>query len=154
MIEPACKYKEQLENLKPIDGDEWYYYHLPLDVARYDMVSTCNGKVIGTIKPLINEAASMVIEYPIMCFSEKHRCTFGKDVMLYTRYIMQKYRKCSFFVIVGSPAECSYDRITKHLGWKIVGIMEKQVKNSKGEWVDIKYYEYVNPDWRPENALI
>jgi hypothetical protein len=38
------------------------------------------------------------------------------------------------------------------MGWKTVGIMEKQVLNSKGEWNDIKIYEYVNPNWRPEDA--
>jgi hypothetical protein len=152
MIEAASKYEKQLKSLKPIDGDEWYHYYLPLNVVSYSMVSTYNGKVIGTIKPLINEASSVVLEYPIMCFSERHRYTFGKDVMMYTRYIMQKYRKCSFFVIVGSPTENTYDRLAKHLGWKTVGIMEKQVKNSRGEWVDIKYYEYINPDWRPDNA--
>jgi hypothetical protein len=86
-----------------------------------------------------------------MSFSEKHRFTFGKDVMMFIRYLMQKYRKCSFFVLIGSPEEKSYDRLTKHLGWKTVGIMEKQVMSSKGEWTDIKMYEYINPNWRPEH---
>lgn len=151
MIEQADKYEEQLKDLKPIDGNEWYHYNLPLDVVRYRMVSTYNGEVIGSIDLTVNLAASTVLEIPIISFSEKHRFTFGKDVMMFIRYLMQKYRKCSFFVLIGSPEEKSYDRLTKHMGWKTVGILEKQVMNSRGEWNDIKMYEYINPNWRPED---
>ncbi|MDR1588255.1 MAG: hypothetical protein LBS57_12430, partial [Treponema sp.] len=121
MIEPADKYQEQLEHLKPIDGNEWYYYNLPLNVVFQCMVSIYNGEVIGSIGLLLNLAASTVLEIPIMIYSDKHRFTFGKDVMMFIRYLMQKYRKCSFPVLIGSPEETHYDRLTKHMGWKTVG---------------------------------
>jgi hypothetical protein len=152
MIEPADKYEKQLNNLYPIDGDEWYKYNLPLDVVRQRMVSTHNGEVIGSIDLTINLAADAVLEVPIITLSEKNRFIFAKDVMTFIRYLMQKYRKMNFFVLIGSPAEKTYDNLAKHLGWKIVGIMQKQVLNAYGEWNDIKYYEWVNPNWRPENA--
>jgi len=151
MIEPADKYEEQLKNLFPIGGDEWYTYNLPLDVVRQRMVSTHNGEVIGSIDLIINIAASAVLEISVMTLSERHRYIFAKDVMTFTRYLMQKYRKISFFVLIGSPTEKTYDRLAKILNWKIVGVMEKQVLNTYGEWNDIKYYEWVNPNWRPEN---
>jgi hypothetical protein len=151
MIETADKYEEQLKNLKPVDGDEWYYYTLPLNVICQRLVSTYQGEVIGSINLLINLPASTIVEISIISYTEKYRFTFGKDVMRFIRYLMQKYRKCSFFFLIGCSAETSYERITKHLGWKIVGIMEKQVLNNKGEWNDIKMYEYVNPNWRPRD---
>jgi len=149
MIEPADEYKDQLNDLYAVDGDEWYTYNLPLDVVRQRMVSTHNGEVIGGIDLLVNLAASAVLEIPIMTLSEKHRYIFAKDVMTFIRYLMQKYRKMNFFVLIGSPTEKTYDRLAKILGWKIVGIMEKQVLNTYGEWNDIKYYEWINPNWRP-----
>jgi hypothetical protein len=152
MIEPADKYEEQLKKLCPVDGDEWYSYNLPLDVVRQRMVSTHNGEVIGSIDLTINIAASAVLEIPVMTLSEKYRYIFAKDFMTFIRYLMQKYRKMNFFVLIGSPTEKTYDRLAKILGWRIVGIMEKQVQNIYGEWNDIKYYEWVNPEWRPENA--
>jgi len=152
MIEPADKYEDQLKNLHPVDGDEWYNYLFPVDIVRERMVSTHKGEVIGGIDLTINIAASTVLGIPIMTFSEKYRYIFAKDVMTFTRYLMQKYRKMNFFVLIGSPTEKNYDRLAKILGWKIVGIMEKHVLNTHGEWNDIKYYEWINPNWRPEDA--
>jgi hypothetical protein len=151
MIETADKYEEQLNNLKPIDGDEWYNHHLPVDVVQQHMVSTYKGEIIGSIGLLINIAASAVLEISAISFTETYRFTFGKDVMSFIRYLMHTYRKCSFFVLIGNPEEITYDRISRRLGWKIAGIMKKQVLNSKGEWNDIKLYEYINPSWRPRN---
>lgn len=152
MIETADKYEEQLKKLYPVDGDEWYSYNLPLDVVRQRMVSTHNGEVIGSIDLTINLAASAVLEIPVKTLSEKYRYYFAKDFMTFIRYLMQKYRKMNFFVLIGSPTEKTYDRLAKILGWRIVGVMEKQVQNVYGEWNDIKYYEWVNPNWRPENG--
>ena len=150
MIETADKYEEQLKNLKPVDGDEWYRYNLPHDVVCQRMVSTYKGEVIGSIGVVINVGAAAVIEISAMSFTETHRVTFGKDVMMFARYLMQKYRKINSPVIIGNPAERTYDRLAKRLGWKIVGIMEKQVLNQAGKWNDVKLYEYINPNWRPQ----
>ena len=152
MIEPADKYEEQLKDLYAVDGDDYYYYNLPLDVVRQRFVSTHNGEVIGSIDLLINKAAGAILEIPVKTLSEKYRYYFAKDYMTFIRYLMQKYRKISFFVLIGSPVEKTYDRLAKILKWKIVGVMEKQVLNNKGEWNDVKYYEYINPDWRQENG--
>ena len=152
MIEPADKYEDQLKDLYAVDGDEWYTYTLPLDVVRERMVSTHNGKAIGSFDVLINLAASAVMEIPVKTLSENHRYYFAKDYLTFIRYLMQKYRKMSFFVLIGSPTEKTYDRLAKILGWKIVGIMEKQVLNVYGEWNDIKFYEWINQNWRPEDA--
>jgi len=152
MIEPADKYEDQLENLHAVDEEDFYYYNLPLNVVRERMVSTHNGEVIGKFDILINTAASAILEIPVMTLSEKHRYIFAKDYMTFIRYLMQKYRKMSFFVLIGSPVEKTYDRLAKILGWKIVGIMEKQVLNNKGEWNDIKYYEWINKNWRSDNV--
>jgi len=152
MIEPADKYEEQLKKLYAVDGDEWYTYNLPLNVIRQRMVSTHNGEVIGSIDLTINLAASTVLEIPVMSYTEKYRYIFAKDYMTFIRYLMQKYRKINFPVLIGSPVEKTYDRLVKKLGGRIVGIMEKQVLNGKGEWNDLKLYEWVNPNWRPENA--
>jgi hypothetical protein len=151
MIEAANQYEEQLQNLRPVDGDTWYHYHLPLDVVCQRMVSTYKGAVIGSIDLLVNVAASAVLEIAIRGFTTTYRFIFGKDVMLFIRYLMQHYRKCSFFVLTGSPKEAVYDRIARRLGGKIVGVLEKQVVTGTGEWHDIKMYEYINPQWRPGN---
>jgi len=154
MIEPADKYEEQLKNLHPVDGDgnDWYIYRdPPSDIVRQRMVSTHNGEIIGKINLFVNITASAVIDMSIMTLSEKHRYMYARDVMTFLRYLMQKYRKIIFFVLIGNPAEKTYDRLARKLSWKIVGVMEKQVMNNNGEWNDIKYYEWINPNWRPED---
>jgi len=152
MIEAADKYEEQLKNLSPVDGDEWYTISFPLDVVRQCFVSTHKERVVGKIDLSINIAADAVIDVSVMALSEKFRFIFAKDVMTFIRYLMQKYRKISFFVLIGNPAEKTYNRLAKILGWKIVGIMEKQVMNANGGWNDIKLYEWINTNWRPDNA--
>jgi hypothetical protein len=146
MIEAADKYEEQLKNITAHEYP-WYHYTLPIDLTAQRMVSTYRGQVIGSIGVVINAATAAVVELSGMSFTETHRVTFGKDVMMFTRYLMQKYRKLSSFVIVGNPAEVTYDRLAKHLGWKIAGVMEKQVLNHEGKWNDVKLYEYINQKW-------
>jgi hypothetical protein len=151
MIEPAFKHEARLKELQAVSDNSWYSYNVPLDIITQRLVSTYNGEVIGSFNMVINRAADAILEFSVRSFMEKYRYYFAKDIMIFLRYLSHKYRKANFFVLLGSPEEKSYDRLIKIFGAKIIGIMEKQVKNIKGEWSDIKYYEWVNPNWRSGN---
>jgi len=150
MIEPADN--KQLNNLFPADGDDYFSFNYPLNIIRQIMVSTHESKIIGSITIVINSAADSVVDIAIMSLTEKYRYYFAKDVITFLKFLMQKYRKISCFCLRGNPSEKSYDRLVKSHGWKIVGIMEKQVINKFGEWTDIKHYEFINHNWRSSNG--
>jgi len=146
MIECADKYEEQLKDLKAINND-CYKINIPFKPVRRIMVSTYNGEIIGRIDLIINEAAQAVFDIAITRLSSNNGYIFAKDCMTGVRYLMDNYRKISFIVVIGSPVEKTYDRLAKLFGWRIAGVFEKQVLNIHGEWKDIKYYEWINPNW-------
>ncbi|MDR0637373.1 MAG: hypothetical protein LBG27_00445 [Spirochaetaceae bacterium] len=154
MIEAADKYEKELETLKCPDNDFWYRYELPVRLVRQNFVSVYEGGVIGKISIVVNEPACAVTEISQMVLSgdRRRRYMFGKDVMLFGRYLMGKYRKITFAVMTGAPIEEFHDRRAKRLGWNIAGTLRDEVRDGNGEWHDVKIYEWVNPDWRPENA--
>jgi hypothetical protein len=152
VIEAADKYEKELQDLKCPDDDFWYRYEYPVQLVRQNFVSVYGGRVIGKISIVVNEAADTVAEISQMVLSDSHRYMFGKDVMLFARYLMEKYRKITFTVMEGAPIEEFHDRRAKRLGWNIAGVLCKEVKDRDGEWRDVKIYEWVNPGWRPKNA--
>jgi hypothetical protein len=152
MIDTADKYEKEMESLKCPDNDFWYHYECPIRLVRQNFVSVYEGRVIGKISIVVNEPAQAVTEISQILLSEAHRYMFGKDVMLFGRYLMETYRKITFPVLVGAPIEEFHDRRAKRLGWRIVGILRNEVLDGNGEWHDVKIYEWINPKWRPKHA--
>lgn len=154
MLEPAIKYKDQLEKLQYniwfVDKYKYwncstYYNTLEIDTDtwnKHQFVSVKDGNVIGYISYCIARADNFVHSVSVMNFSDD-KITFGNDLKQAIKDIFERYkfRKISFFVIVGNPIEKSYDKMIKKYGGHIIGTYKKDVKLIDGEYYDKKLYE-------------
>ena len=160
MLEPAIKYKEQLEQLQ---YDVWfndkykywncseYYDTLQVDTSTWDrhqFVSVIGNKVIGYISYNISRGENMAHSLSIMNFSD-NKVVFGKDLGQALKDIFEKYkfRKLSFCVLIGNPIEKSYDKMIEKFGGRIVGIQQAEIKLVDGEYYDRKLYEILSDEY-------
>lgn len=160
MLEPAIKYKEQLEKLQ---YDTWfndkykywhcdvYYDYINIDENtwnRHQFVSVVNETVIGYISYNISRSNNSVDCLSILNFSD-NKAAFGMDLGQALRDIFEKYkfRKLTFVVVVGNPIEKSYDKMIKKYGGRIVGIKKEDVKLVDGKYYDKKIYEILASEY-------
>lgn len=160
MLEPAIKYKEQLEKLQyniwfndkyKYWNCDVYYDTMQVDTNtwnRHQFVSVLNGEVIGYIAYNITRADNSVSALSILNFSD-NKAVFGKDLMCALKDIFEKYkfRKLNFCVIIGNPIEKSYDKMIKKYGGRIVGTYKEDVKLIDGEYYDKKLYEILSSEY-------
>lgn len=160
MLEPAIKYKDQLEKLQ-LDiwfNDKYkywncgiYYQTLTIDVDswnRHQFVSVINGEVIGYISYNISRGDNNVYSLSIINFTE-NKTAFGMDLGHALKDIFERYkfRKLNFDVVVGNPIEKSYDKMIEKYGGRIVGIYKEDVKLIDGEYYDKKLYEILSDEY-------
>ena len=160
MLEPAIKYKEQLEKLQyNIWFDDkykyWncdvYYSTLQIDSDtwnKHQFVSVVNGEVLGYIAYNISRADNSAHSLSIMNFSD-NKAAFGMDLGHALKDIFERYkfRKLNFTVVVGNPIEKSYDRMIKKYGGRIIGTYKADVKLIDGEYYDKKAYEILADEY-------
>lgn len=160
MLEPAIKYKDQLEKLQyNIWFDDkykyWacdsYYQSMNIDDNtwnRHQFVSVYNDKVIGYIAYNISRSDNNVGGLSIINFSD-NRAAFGIDLGKALKDIFEKYkfRKLNFNVVIGNPIEKSYDKMIKKYGGRIVGIHKEDVKLIDGKYYDRKFYEILASEY-------
>lgn len=160
MLEPAIKYKEELEKLQyGIWFDEkykyWncdvYYDTLQIDTStwnKHQFVSVVNGEIIGYIAYNIARADNSAHSLSIMNFSD-NKVAFGMDLGQALKDIFERYkfRKLNFTVVVGNPIEKSYDKMIKKYGGRIVGTYKSDVKLIDGEYYDKKSYEILADEY-------
>ena len=154
MLEPAIKYKEQLEKAQyGIWFDDkykyWncdvYYDTLQINTDswnKHQFVSVVNGEVIGYISYNVSRENNSANALSIMNFSD-NKAAFGMDLGRALKDIFEKYkfRKLNFTAVVGNPIEKSYDKMIKKYGGRIVGTYKEHVKLIDGEYYDYKIYE-------------
>lgn len=165
MLEPAIKYKEQLEQL---NYDIWFKdkykywnydpYYSTIEVStdtwnKHQFVSVKDGQVIGYIAYNVLRTTNSVNALSIVNFTDD-KVTFGKDLAkaLKDIFFTFNFRKIVFSVVIGNPAEKMYDKIIKKYGGRIVGIYKDDVKLMDGMYYDKKVYEitateYVVNSW-------
>ena len=160
MLEPAIKYKDQLEKLQ---YDIWfndkykywncsvYYQTMNIDNDtwnRHQFVSVYHGNVIGYISYNISRNDNCVHTLSILNFTE-NKIVFGRDLGQALKDIFEKFifRKLNFTVVVGNPIEKSYDKMIKKYGGRIVGIKKKDVQLIDGKYYDLKLYEIFADDY-------
>lgn len=160
MLEPAIKYKEELQKAY---YDTWfddkykywnfgvYYSSLQIDTdtwERNQFVSVIEGEVIGYISYSIARSDNSVHSLSIMNFSDK-KTAFGLDLGQALKDIFEKYkfRKLNFEVVVGNPIEKSYDKMIKKYGGRIVGTYKSDVRLIDGEYYDKKSYEILADEY-------
>lgn len=154
MLEPAIKYKEELEKLQ---YEVWfndkykfwncdvYYDTLKIDENTWDkhqFVSVHNNKIIGYISYNISRSDNSTYSLSIMNFTD-NKFVFGIDLGKALKDIFEKYgfRKINFCVVVGNPIEKTYDKMIKKYGGRIVGIYREDIKLIDGKYYDKKLYE-------------
>ena len=154
MLEPAIKYKDQLEKLQYNIwfNDKYKYYNyntyynsMQIDDNtwnRHQFVSVFNDEVIGYIAYDISRNDNSVDGLCIINFSD-NKAVFGVDLGKALRDIFEKYkfRKLNFNVLIGNPIEKSYDKMIKKYGGRIVGTCKEDIKLSDGQYYDRKLYE-------------
>lgn len=160
MLEPAIKYRDQLEN---VQYDTWFndkykywnsdvfYGSMQIDTdtwGRHQFVSVKNGVVIGYIEYSISRTSNSVSSLSIMNFSD-NKIVFGKDLIQALEDIFEKYkfRKINFSVIIGNPIEKSYDKMIKKYGGRIVGIYKDDAVLIDGKCYDRKLYEILASEY-------
>lgn len=160
MLEPAIKYKEQLEKLQ---YDVWfndkykywncsvYYDTMNLDTNTWDkhqFVSVVNGEVIGYISYNISRGDNSTYSLSILNFTN-NKAAFGMDLGKALKDIFEKYRfrKLNFCVVVGNPIEKSYDKMISKFGGRIVGIYKEDVRLIDGKYYDKKLYEILATEY-------
>lgn len=160
MLQPAVKYRDQLEN---IQYDIWFedkykywncdtfYNSLQIDTDtwnRHQFVSVKNGRVIGYIEYSISRSSNSASSLSIINFTDD-KVTFAMDLKHVLTDIFEKYkfRKINFSVIIGNPIEKSYDKMVKKYGGRIVGTYKDDVVLIDGEYYDRKTYEILASDY-------
>lgn len=160
MLEPAIKYKDQLQNLQyevwfndkyKYWNSDVYHQHIQIDDNtwnRHQFVSVCDGKVIGYIAYSIARAENYAYSLSIINFSD-NKIIFGKDLGQALKDIFEKYkfRKLKFNVVIGNPIEKSYDKMIRKYGGRIVGILREDLKLIDGEYYDKKLYEILASEY-------
>lgn len=154
MLEPAIKYKNQLDKLQ---YDTWfndkykywncdsYYQTMQIDENtwnKHQFVSVYNGEVIGYISYNISRADNSAYSLSVINFTD-NKTVFGKDLGQALKDIFERYkfRKLNFTVLIGNPIEKSYDKMIKKYGGRIIGKYKEDVKLIDGEYYDKKAYE-------------
>lgn len=160
MLEPAIKYKDQLEKLQ---YDIWFndkYKYWVCDVyyetmtinentwSKHQFVSVIDDKVIGYIAYNVNRSDNSVDCLSVMNFTDD-KMAFGMDLGQALKDIFEKYkfRKLNFCVVVGNPIEKSYDKMIKKYGGRIIGTKKEDVKLIDGEYYDKKIYEILATEY-------
>ena len=115
---------------------------------RHEFVSLNDGKVIGYLSYNINQRTNSAEGMCAINFGGKSP-TFSKDFMRFLKDIFEKYhfRKLSFGVYIGNPAERMYDRYINKFGGRIVGIEKKSTMLADGNFYDYKMYEIFRDDY-------
>lgn len=158
MIEPAQKYKEELQDLY---YDIWYddkykYYNSgcywsPMDIKEttwdaHEFASVDkDGNVLGIIAYETDHTLPAARNLSIINFSDDH-FTFGKDVRTVIKDVFEKYgfRKLSFGVVIGNPIEETYDKLVAKYGGRVIGIAKEDVVLQNHKRYDIKMYEILS----------
>ena len=160
MLQPAIKYKEQLEKKS---YDTWFkekykYYHAngyyeKIDINedtwnKHQFVSVHNEEVIGYIFYNIDRRDNYVYGLGVINFSD-NKIVFGMDLGQALNDIFEKYkfRKLKFSVFVGNPIEKSYDKMIEKYGGRIVGYYKEETRLIDGEYYDEKLYEVTREEY-------
>ena len=115
---------------------------------KHEFVSLGNGKVMGYLSYNINQRTNSADGMCAINFEGKNP-TFSKDFMQFLKNIFEKYhfRKLSFGVYIGNPAEKMYDRYIKKFGGHIVGVEKESNMLTDGNFYDYKMYEMFHDDY-------
>ncbi len=101
-----------------------------------------SADVIGYFQCDVDRFNLVIENLNIIRFTDEPNYEFSKDLSKFLRmiYELKPFRKITWSVIVGNPAEKMYDKIIKKYNGRVVGVFkdERLVNN---EYHDEKFYE-------------
>ena len=101
------------------------------------------GTLLGYIGCQVERITSRVSNFGLVNITKESSIEFTRDIILFFDDLVKTYRKVSFTVVVGSPAERIYDKIIKTYNGRIVGIQKDEVLLTDHKFYDAKLYEIV-----------
>lgn len=115
---------------------------------KHEFVSVKNNKVIGYLSYNIDRRTNSANSLVAINFGERN-LTFSRDFRQFLSDIFEKYgfRKLTFGVFIGNPAEKMYDRYIRKFGGRIVGINKEAGLLIDGKFYDYKEYEIFRNDY-------
>lgn len=156
MLKPAILYADLLQGrfVECIFQDRFKFYYrnpgidylIPIYQNSGEMLQFVSlddsGNVIGYFGAKINRETDAAEELAIMNFMENNY-TFSADLRDFFISLFEKFgvQKVTWWVIVGNPAEKTYDRIVSKFGGRIVGTFKNDAKLFDGKIYDVKWYE-------------
>ena len=169
MLDLAINHEEELKQLMRsiMFNDKYkfenygsYYNDLKLDreigwnTFQYVSYDEEIGKVIGYIAVSMDRDAGNMHSLKIVNFSDNKK-KFAMDLRKFLLNLAKRedLKKLNFSVIIGNPAEKSYDKMIKKYGGKIVGTYEKDIKLNDGKIYDKKSYEIFTEEIRKKLRL-
>lgn len=160
MLKIASEYEAELQNrfadafmderYKFYFTDGWTNKYKAADStwAVHEFVSVQSENVIGYIAYSVNRRTNSASSLCAINFQGKS-VAFSKDFLQALKDIFEKYhfRKLSFGVYIGNPAEKMYDRYIQKFGGRIVGVSKADSMLSDGRFYDYKQYEIFQKDY-------
>ncbi|MDH4127656.1 MAG: hypothetical protein OEV44_02800 [Spirochaetota bacterium] len=106
-------------------------------------VSIHEDKLLGFVEALIKRPEGYIESLKLINFTEKTNFYFSKDIkdFIDKLFFDYDYYKITFCVVVGNPAEKTYDKLIKLYQGKVSGYFTKNVKLIDGKLYDVKHYE-------------
>lgn len=123
-----------------LDNDSW---------NKIEMVSVDkNNEILGFFVATINRTAHTISNISAINFGEKN-LTFSRDFRQFIEnlFVVHKFRKIVFEVLVGNPAENMYDKYCERYGGRIIGTLKEEVLLYDGTYCDLKKYEIMKTDF-------
>lgn len=160
MLKPAILFRDELTRLyQSIWFNEKYKYYnysstwgtvLVEDKTNdwHEFVSINDkGEVIGYIHYYVVRSTLNCRSFGIVNFSDDP--AFGLDVLQVIKDIFERFNfhKLDFSVVIGNPAEKSYDHLCKKYGGHILCIEKDETKLDDNQYYDVKRYYIMRDDY-------
>jgi hypothetical protein len=105
------------------------------------------GEIIGYIHYYVNRITLNCTSFGAINFTNDP--TFGKDLLQVIKDIFERFNfhKLTFGVVIGNPAEKSYDHLCAKYGGRILCIEKEETKLEDNNYYDVKRYEILREDY-------
>lgn len=113
--------------------DEWADYQR--------VVEDAGGNLLGFLFCHINRTHDRIDNIELMNITKTINITFTKDIVKILEELRDRYRKITFEVVIGNPAEKIYNKIIKKCNGRTIGTAKNHVKLMDGKYYDMKFYE-------------
>lgn len=161
MLKPAIQYKDIIPQMYQNIcwfNDKYKYYNYNSywntftieDKTQdwHEFVSiNSKGEIIGYIHYYVNRITLNCTSFGAINFTDDP--TFGKDLLQAIKDIFDRFNfhKLTFGVVIGNPAEKSYDHLCAKYGGRILCIEKDETKLEDNKYYDVKRYEILREDY-------